>query len=221
MEIRKAKAADIEQIMSVIAEGRAALAALDLDQWQGKYPDRALIEADIARGDSYVGVIEDTECAGVLGVGQNTELTSCPDVSQAAEYAGVSGEADKNPGRIVSSFMLGFAGDAIYDEIERGAWLTSSRSHNARYAAVHRVAVAANYRGKGAASAIMTFAEEIARTRGAESVRIDTHPGNIPMQNLCAKMGYTKCGIVHLQESEGAIDERIAYEKLVSKSALV
>ena len=40
--------------MSILADGRASLAALGIDQWQGCYPHRAAIEGDVACGESYV-----------------------------------------------------------------------------------------------------------------------------------------------------------------------
>ncbi len=45
---------DIDRVMGIIDEGRAALRAAGVDQWQGGYPYRETIEADIARGESYV-----------------------------------------------------------------------------------------------------------------------------------------------------------------------
>ena len=45
--------------MSILADGRASLAALGIDQWQGGYPHRAVIEDDTARGDSYVVEADD------------------------------------------------------------------------------------------------------------------------------------------------------------------
>ncbi len=44
------------------------------------------------------------------------------------------------------------------------------------------------------------------------NIRIDTHKNNIPMQNLLRKNGYTRCGIIYLENG----DERIAYQKVKS-----
>ncbi|WP_270299569.1 hypothetical protein, partial [Eggerthella sinensis] len=54
MQFRRTRERDIDRIMAILADGRASLAALGIDQWQGGYPHRAVIEADVARGDSYV-----------------------------------------------------------------------------------------------------------------------------------------------------------------------
>ena len=73
--------------MSILADGRASLAALGIDQWQGGYPHRAVIEDDTARGDSYVAEADDrivaTAMIGFSGerdydrIEEGSWLTSC------------------------------------------------------------------------------------------------------------------------------------------------
>lgn len=53
--------------------------------------------------------------------------------------------------------------------------------------------------------------EKLASENGKESVRVDTHSDNIPMQKTLDKSGYTKCGIVYLYDGV----PRLAYEKLI------
>ncbi len=97
--------------------------------------------------------------------------------------------------------------DGNYDEIE-GAWLTGGN-----YLAVHRVAVSEKYRGSGAAKYILNYAaEELARTRGRTSIRIDTHEMNKPMRNLLDSQGFTECGTVYITRD---YSQRIAYEKII------
>src|SRR5699024_4254120 len=74
---------------------------------------------------------------------------------------------------------------------------------------------AAESRGRGAAVFAMAGAEGLARERGAASVRVDTHPGNVPMQRLLGRCGYVRCGIILIGHAEGATPERVAFEKLV------
>ena len=97
----------------------------------------------------------------------------------------------------------------------RGSWLTATRSDDACYGVVHRVAVSASCKGRGAASLLLACAEELTRDRGCESVRIDTHPGNLPMRRLLEKSGYAECGVIYIAHAEAGTPERIAYEKLV------
>lgn len=97
--------------------------------------------------------------------------------------------------------------DGNYDEIE-GSWLTEGN-----YLAVHRVAVSEKYRGSGAAKFVMNCAaEELARTRGRTSIRIDTHELNKPMRSLLASQGFTECGNVYISRD---YSKRIAYEKIL------
>ncbi|MEI3086254.1 MAG: hypothetical protein V8S87_09815 [Oscillospiraceae bacterium] len=39
--------------MEIVAYARKSLRALNVDQWQGDYPDRATFEDDIERGELY------------------------------------------------------------------------------------------------------------------------------------------------------------------------
>lgn len=177
MQFRLTRASDVDRIMDILADGRQALAALGIDQWQGGYPHREAIEADCSRGESYVVADDD--------------------------------------GTVVATAMVGFAGERDYDLIDRGSWLTGTRSDDACYGVVHRVAVSAACKGRGAASLLLECAEDLTRDRGCESVRIDTHPGNLPMRRLLQKRGYTECGTIYIAHAEGGTPERIAYEKLV------
>lgn len=97
--------------------------------------------------------------------------------------------------------------DGNYDEIE-GKWLTEEN-----YVAVHRVAVSEKYRGLGAAKFVINCAaEELARSRGRKSIRIDTHELNRPMRSLLVSQGFTECGIVYISRDYSS---RIAYEKIL------
>ncbi len=68
MNIRPALANDIDTLMDLYAQGRSALAALGIDQWQGGYPDRATVEADVARGETFV-IEDDGAIGGVAMIG--------------------------------------------------------------------------------------------------------------------------------------------------------
>lgn len=173
MELAIARIEDVDEIMDILSNGRAFIATLGIDQWQGGYPQRKIIEDDIADMQGYV--VNDREC-------------------------------------IVGTAMIAEMVEEDYRVIE-GAWL--NEGEDARYVAVHRVAVKASHRSKGVAGFILKEAESIARKMGCESVRIDTHPGNIPMQKLLVKHGYKKCGSITISHAEEATSERFAYEKLV------
>lgn len=97
--------------------------------------------------------------------------------------------------------------DRDYDNIN-GGWLSDGK-----YLAVHRVASAEKYRGKGAAKFIVNCAAiEIAKVRKCKSVRMDTHAKNIPMRSLLTSQGFTECGTVTLIRDDTT---RIAFEKFI------
>lgn len=56
----------------------------------------------------------------------------------------------------------------------------------------------------------------IAAECGFQSVRIDTHLGNVPMRGLLEKCGYSQCGVFLLANREEPTRERVAYEKIVA-----
>lgn len=62
MEIRKTRMEELDRLMDIYANARAFMARTgNPHQWgDGNYPDRALIESDIAAGHSYV-LVEDEE----------------------------------------------------------------------------------------------------------------------------------------------------------------
>lgn len=176
LELRKAEFSDLDRIMDILADGRSALAALGIDQWQGGYPAREVIESDIARREGVVVADGDMLVA--------TAMVACRD------------EFD-------------------YRYIEGGSWLTESLPDDPCYVVVHRVAVTGAKKNNGIGASILDYALRLARELGCVSVRIDTHPGNVPMQRLLEKSGFTKCGTIYISHAEGATPERYAYEKTV------
>lgn len=97
----------------------------------------------------------------------------------------------------VFCMMRGTHVDPLYDEIE-GKW-----HKNAEYGVVHRLAVK---QGCHAGTYCLEWAYE-----KCGYLRADTHPDNTVMQHLFDKLGFQKCGIVHVQEDD---DPRIAYDKV-------
>lgn len=94
-------------------------------------------------------------------------------------------------------FYCAIEEDPCYKVIN-GAWINDEP-----YCVVHRIASAKGT--KGAATFCLNWAFE-----KLGHLRIDTHEDNIPMQNLLKKLGFTRCGIVWMQDGT----ERIAFEKV-------
>lgn len=178
MFLRQAKKEDLDCIMQILLEGKEALASLKIDQWQGLYPQREVIENDIHRGESYVVI--DTQS------------------------------------NILATAMISFRGEEDYHQIYSGNWLTPSFPDNPCYAVAHRIAVSKSARGKGLARYILNEAEQLASCADKLSLRIDTHPGNLPMRSILDASGHTHCGIIHVRHAEGLTRERVAYEKLLN-----
>jgi len=114
-------------------------------------------------------------------------------------------------GEIVGSFALILRGEPLYDIIENGAWLTDSDSAEAKYGAIHRIAIRCAKRGSGISTAIVNFSLERAAAKGKESVRVDTHYGNVVMRRMVEKHGFKECGTIHLANG----DPRVGYEHLI------
>ncbi|MBQ9162212.1 MAG: GNAT family N-acetyltransferase [Clostridia bacterium] len=110
-------------------------------------------------------------------------------------------------GEVVGTFVLVDDGEPTYGKIYDGHWKTGDENQN--YIAMHRVAVAVKKRGGGISTAMVGYAESHARRLGCESLRIDTHDGNVVMRRMLEKHGFEYCGIIYLQSG----DPRVAYEK--------
>lgn len=98
----------------------------------------------------------------------------------------------------VFSFIQGI--DPTYLKIYEGKWLNDEP-----YGVVHRIA--AEIHEKGVASYCLDWC-----LSKCKSIRIDTHRDNVVMQNLLAKNGFFKCGIIYLEDGS----ERLAYQKISS-----
>ena len=113
----------------------------------------------------------------------------------------------EDEGKIIGTLAVIFDGEPTYDKIYDGEWKTTEEP----YAAVHRVAVDAECKGRGIAGTMIEEVAKLCRERGIRSIKNDTHRDNRSMQRMQAKNGFEYCGVIYLQN--GA--ERIAFEKLI------
>ncbi|MES2827942.1 MAG: GNAT family N-acetyltransferase [Bacteroidota bacterium] len=95
--------------------------------------------------------------------------------------------------------------EPAYKDIE-GTWLSDGD-----FIAVHRVAIASNYLGKGLAREIMLNIEEHAIKENIYSIKADTNFDNPAMMNIFDKLGYLYCGEVFFRGNA-----RRAYEKILT-----
>ena len=87
--------------------------------------------------------------------------------------------------------------EPTYRDISDGAWVGGSE-----YGVVHRIASDGSEKGVG--QFCLGWA-----LRHCGHLRIDTHPDNRVMQNLLEKLGFVRCGIIHVEEDD---HPRYAYE---------
>lgn len=97
----------------------------------------------------------------------------------------------------VFAFILGE--DPTYKVIEDGQWLNDTLP----YGTLHRLASAGESKGIG--KAVVEWCLE-----HCESLRADTHADNKVMQHLLESEGFTRCGIIHVEDGT----PRIAYQRL-------
>ncbi|MCI6006525.1 MAG: GNAT family N-acetyltransferase [Blautia sp.] len=111
--------------------------------------------------------------------------------------------------KILGVFAFQTTPDVSYGEID-GKWLADGE-----YASMHRVCVSDHSKGKGVAGKMFAHGFAMAGSLGFPSVRIDTHPGNLPMQRALGKAGFLRCGTIYLKGGCEDGDARIAFEKVL------
>lgn len=125
------------------------------------------------------------------GTSEPTEEQIRRDIDNRSLYLCRSGN------EILGVFYYAEGEDEAYAEID-GKWLNDSP-----YSVVHRIASSGKVRGSAEFCLGWAFDR-------SQSLRIDTHEKNIPMQNLLAKLGFKRCGIITLRDGT----KRIAYQKI-------
>ena len=125
------------------------------------------------------------------------------DIAARSAWLAVEGQT------VLGIFAFQITPDPSYGKID-GAWLTDSP-----YASMHRVCVADHSKGKGVAGQMFAFGAQMAKELNFRSMRIDTHPGNLPMRRALTKAGFLPCGTIILKGGCEDGDARIAFEKIL------
>lgn len=92
--------------------------------------------------------------------------------------------------KVVGCITISTLKDVEYNSIE---WLTPDRKN----IYVHRLAIHPNFQGRGYAQLLMDFAEEMALTKEAASIRLDTFSKNSRNQRFYEKRGYHRLGEIY------------------------
>ena len=113
---------------------------------------------------------------------------------------GFSYVCTNDDGKVIGTFFLWYGPDIeeTYAGIVDGAWLDDSP-----YGVVHRLA------GDGSEKGIGEFCINWAYEQCGH-LRVDTHGDNIVLQTLLTKLGFARCGTIHVVQDNYP---RIAYEK--------
>lgn len=98
-------------------------------------------------------------------------------------------------GKICGAFVFFIGDDPTYSYIE-GNWRSTEP-----YGVIHRIA--------GNGGGIFPAALDFCRSR-ISHMRIDTHADNRPMQHVVEKAGFSRCGIIYVEDGS----PRIAYDLL-------
>ena len=108
----------------------------------------------------------------------------------------------RSDGAIAAYLCIDFDGEPAYREIQ-GAWQTEEP-----YAVVHRMAFAAEFRGRGLTETAFRLIEALCLERGVRSLRVDTGLSNRRMQHILEKNGFSHRGTIYFQGGD-----RLAYDK--------
>ena len=131
--------------------------------------------------------------------GYPNEQTVANDINNEVGYVLVKEDL------IVAYAAIIFGIEPAYNDI-KGNWLS-----NDTYAAVHRVATAGDFKGKGIATQLFSRIEDLCVSKNVFSIKVDTNFDNVPMLKILKKLNYTYCGEIFFS---GAA--RRAYEKLIN-----
>ena len=103
-------------------------------------------------------------------------------------------------GTVLGYFCYFIGEDPTYNVMYDGEWL-----NDLPYGVVHRLAVGSQSKGVGTFAVNWCFED-------CGNLKLDTHRINRPMIGMLTKAGFTKCGIVHVNDENDP--ERIAFQKV-------
>ena len=127
-----------------------------------------------------------------------------PDMERGECYVVLHGD------EIAAFFTLSTLEEECYNYITDGKW-----TPDLPYCTLHRIAVAAEYRGGEMANFVIDCVEEQTRKYGLRAIRVDTHKKNKAMQNLLRDRGFRYRGNVIVESEPGHDPNRQALEKIL------
>ena len=140
-----------------------------------------------------MNIIRDAQAGmKLLGISQwqngyPNENSFAKDIAQGIGYV------YEEDGEILATAAIFCAPEPDYAKIYEGSWKT-----NGNYGVVHRIAVKKQAKRAGYAAKMIEYAAEMTRQAGYESIRIDTHEGNIPMRTFLRKQGLNDLLVIYV-----------------------
>lgn len=164
---------------------------------------RCATEEDVAAVVAIVGEAQRRLAAQGVDQWQN----GYPNAERIAEdvRAGVGRVLCDGVGGVVAYGAVIYTGEAAYDALCGGRWLTEGET----YATIHRLCVAESVVGRGVGRLFMELAEREVLGNELCSIRVDTHPDNKVMQRLIGSLGYSYCGTVVYESIRWAYEKRL------------
>lgn len=110
------------------------------------------------------------------------------------------------------------AASVILNEIQPEAYSSLSWNIDAtgkEVLVIHTLCVHPSFYGKGIASILINFTEELAKNISAKTIRFDTHSGNLPATQLYLKKGYKLIGETPLNLDYDIEDSFKCFEKII------
>ncbi|MDR1765459.1 MAG: GNAT family N-acetyltransferase [Lachnospiraceae bacterium] len=206
-QIRKSAPADLPAILQLYEDARAFMrGAGNPTQWGDYFPPVDMVREDIASGRSYVCVPAGN--GGGAQAGRDADAHGRMHASgaydDAHDDAVVPGDGPGQIARydateILAVFSFEVGEDPFYKHID-GAW-----PNDAPYGVVHRIATR-----RGGTRGVGAFCLEWCLSR-CHNLRIDTHENNAPMKSLLAKLGFTYCGVIYMDDVRED-NARLAYQ---------
>lgn len=115
------------------------------------------------------------------------------------------GYVAEKDGRVVGYAAFQTKVDKNYLYIE-GKWL-----NDAPYMSIHRSCVLSTYKRQGIMRAFFNLAVSLAKEKGIDNLRIDTHKDNIAMNQAIVSFGFTYCGVIYVEDKTA----RNAYQLVI------
>ena len=116
----------------------------------------------------------------------------------------------KSEGRIAASVILNDIQPEAYSNL---SW--NIEAGGKEVLGIHTLCVHPDFYGKGFASILIDFTEDLAKQINAKTIRFDTHTGNLPAAKLYLKKGYKLIGETPLNLDYDIEDSFKCFEKII------